>query len=95
MRLSRPVLNKAGLVVMGENTELTESLIGKIQELGIDKVSVVGPAWKLPPQEEMRAALDRRFEKVEGEPHMSLLKRIIAEHIESLYEEHRPQDAQR
>lgn len=94
MKLARPVLNKNGLIVIKENTELTEGLIGKIRDMGVDEVQVLGPSRSLPPKEETLTALDRRFKKVEGAPHMGLLKKLIAEHIESLYGEHGPQDAQ-
>lgn len=95
MRLARPILNKNGLVIIREDTELTENLIGRIRDLGVDAVQVVGPSLDLPPMEETLAALDRRFKKVETAPHMDLLKRLIAEHIKSLYEEHGPEDTQK
>lgn len=94
MRLARPVLNKNGLVIIRENTELTESLIKKMRDIGVDEVQVVGASRDLPPIGEAFEALDRRFKKVETAPHMGRLKRLIAEHLESLYEEHGPEDAQ-
>jgi hypothetical protein len=94
MTLSRPVLNKNGLIVIKENTELTESLIGKIRDMGVDEVHIQGHSTSLPPREEALAALERRFKGVEGAPHMGLLKKLITEHIESLYGEHGPQNAQ-
>ena len=95
MRLAGPVLNKNGLVVIGGDTALTESLIGKIRDMGVDAVQVAGPSWNLPPREEVRAELDRRFRKVETEPYMGVLKSLIAEHIESLYGEHGPEDTEK
>ncbi len=95
MRLTRPVLNENGLVMIGENTELTESLIGKIRDMGMDTVQVDGAPRDLPPRDEVFAQLDKRFKKVETQPHMDVLKRLIAEHIEDLYREHGPEDAQR
>jgi hypothetical protein len=93
MRLVRPVLNKNGLVMIGENTVLTESLIAKIQDMGVDAVRVEGASRSLPPKEEMLAQLDRRFRNVETQPHMGVLKRLIAEHIEGLFAKHGPEDA--
>jgi hypothetical protein len=85
MRLIRPVLNKNGLVMIGENTELTENLIRKILDMDVDMVQVDGVAKELPPKEEALALLRNRFRKVETQPYMDVLKRLITEHIEGLY----------
>jgi len=94
MRLTSPVLNESGLVMIGEKTELTDNHIRKIQEMGVDTVQVEAMSRDLPPREEMLAQLDKRFSKVEAAPHMDALKRLIAEHIEGLYGEDRPEDSQ-
>jgi hypothetical protein len=92
MKLARPVVNKGGLVMIGEETELTNSLIDKIQRLDVASVYVHGASKSLPPRDELMADLDRRFRRVEAEPYMALLKGTISAHIESLYEEHGPKD---
>jgi len=88
MKLERPVVNRNGLMVMGENTELTEDLIEKIQRMNVEAVFVQGASKALPPREEALTQLDRRFRNVEGTPQMDMLKRLMREHIEGLYEAH-------
>ena len=87
MRLARPVLNESGFVMIGEDVELTDGLIEKIQGMGVDSVYVHGSSKVRVPKEEVLAGLDERFRNVEAKPHMGLLKKVIADHIESLYEE--------
>ena len=60
----------------------------------MDSVYVHGASKGLPPREEALAALDGRFRKVEAMPNMGLLKKVIADHIEGLYEEHGSSDSQ-
>ena len=97
MKLTRPVLNKSGLVMIGENVVLTEGLIAKIRgmDMDTDTVQVEGTSRGLPPKEEMLAQLDRRFKNVETQPHMGEIKRLIAEHIEGLYADHGPEVAKK
>jgi hypothetical protein len=92
MRLAKPVVNKSGLTMIGEETELTTSLIDKIRMLDVESVYVHGAANALPPRDEVLAELDRRVRKVEFQPFMSVIKAAISEHIESLYKEHGPED---
>ncbi len=94
MKLARPVLNDRGLVLIGEETELSDSLIEKIRQLEVGAVYVYGSSKVLPPREEALADLERRFRKVESEPHMALLKSVISNHIKSLYEEHGSEDSE-
>ncbi len=94
MKLAKPVMNEGGFVMIGEDVVLTETLIGKIQGMGLDGVYIHGASRVLPPKEEMLADLERRFRNVEAMPHMGLLKKVIADHIEGLYEEHGSEDSQ-
>ncbi len=94
MKLARPVLNESGLAMIGEDVELTEILIGKILDMGVDYVHIHGRASVLPPKEEMLAGLDKRFQNVEAMPYMGMLKKVIADHIESLYEAHGSEESQ-
>jgi hypothetical protein len=91
MKLTRPV-TKNGLVMIGEDTELTRQLIDKLQQMDLDSVYVHGASKALPPRDEVFADLDRRFRQVEAEPFMAVLKNAISEHLESLYEEHGSED---
>lgn len=92
MRLSRPVLNKSGLPILGEDTELTQAIIDKIQEMDIQNVNVKGLSRTLAPREEVLARLEQRFKNAEGKPYMDVLKRLLVEHIEELYAEHRSEN---
>lgn len=85
--LLRPVVNRNGLVLIAEGTELTETLINKIRSMDVDSVYVRGSKKLLPPCEEMLKGLDKRFSKVESEPFMSVIKTAVTGHIMSLYED--------
>jgi hypothetical protein len=86
MKLAKPVENSSGMVLLGENTELTVELIDKIKDMGIDSVYIQGMTKPSVPVEVMLSDLDGRFRAVENEPYMDVLKKIFIEHIESLYE---------
>ena len=86
MKLAKPVENSSGMVLLGENTELTVELIDKIKGMGIDSVYIQGMTKPSVPVEVMLSDLDRRFKTVENEPYMDVLKKVFIEHIESLYE---------
>jgi hypothetical protein len=86
MKLAKPVENSSGMVLLGENTELTVELIDKIKDMGIDSVYIQGMTKPSVPVEVMLSDLDARFKTVENEPYMDVLKKVFIEHIESLYE---------
>ena len=90
MTLERPVVNKNGLMMIAEDTELTAALIEKIQTMGVETVHVHGAAKARPPMEDELARLDRRFGDVGETGQMAVLKRLLKEHIESLYETNGP-----
>jgi hypothetical protein len=86
MRLTRQVLNENGMVLLSEDTELTEATIQKLKNMNIDGVYVKGLSKPARPKEEVLVELYKRFEKVEHEPYMDMLKKVLKEHIEGLYE---------
>jgi hypothetical protein len=85
MKLAKPVTNKNGLVMLAEDTELTATLIDKISDLDIAGVFIQGMTQPDIPMEEMLAGLDKRFQNVENEPYMDVIKQALKEHIEGLY----------
>ncbi len=85
MRLSRPVVNENGTVLLPGGIELEPKLIERISMMGVDGVFVKGTPACLPPREEIDAVLDRRFRKVEGLVGMSRLKEAMRRHMEALY----------
>lgn len=92
--LLRPVVNRNGLVLIAEGTELTDTLINKIRSMDVDSVHVCGSERVLPPCDEVLADLDRRFSKIESEPFMSIIKNAVTGHIMSLYEDNGPENPQ-
>jgi len=86
MKLAKSVENASGMVLLGENTELTVEIINKIKDMGIDGVYVHGKSRPSLPLELMLLQLDERFSTVESEPYMDILKKVFKEHFESLYE---------
>jgi hypothetical protein len=87
MRLGKSVLNENGMVLLSEDTELTDSTIEKLKYMKVDGVHVKGVSKPEKPREEMLRELDERFKKVDGAPCMSLIKKVMQEHIEGLYEQ--------
>ena len=85
MKLSHPLTAPNGLVLLSEGTELTEKWISRIGDMNVDFVHIEGPADPGMPREEMMARLDARFAPVETRPPMCRIKKIVREHIETLY----------
>ena len=86
MRTARPVVNKSGMVLLGEDTELSAELIDRIRNMDVDAVWVHGSSKPSLPLEEMRAAIDSRFRLVVDDPVMTVIKAALVKHIEALYE---------
>jgi hypothetical protein len=53
--------------------------------MGMEHLFIEGEIEQAVPREEAFALLDARFRLVDSNPHMGLLKKIVKEHIESLY----------
>ena len=85
MILSKPVTNANGVVMLAEGTELTASLIDKIDGMDIDAVFVKGASQSGPTLEQMMEELDKRFEKVGKAPYMDIIKKAVRDHLEGLY----------
>jgi hypothetical protein len=86
MRLAKPVLNESGMVLLSEETELTDATIEKLKSMNVDGVYVKGMSKPDRPMEEMLLELDKRFEKTVSERYMGMLKKVFRKHIEGLYE---------
>ncbi|MBI3592575.1 MAG: hypothetical protein HY099_03730 [Nitrospirae bacterium] len=85
MKLSKPVVNESGMIMLGEGTELTDALIERLNNMNVTSVYVEGAAKAEKPKNEVLSGLDARFKKTENEPYMAVLKRLFKEHIEELY----------
>ncbi|HEX2964140.1 MAG TPA: hypothetical protein VHO84_00045 [Syntrophorhabdaceae bacterium] len=86
MKLAKPVQNSSGMVLLGEDTELTMELIDKIKDMGIDSVYIQGLSKPSVPIEVMMAELAGKFQNIEKEPYMDIFKKILENHIAGLYE---------
>ncbi|MEQ8253940.1 MAG: hypothetical protein ABRQ28_05095 [Smithellaceae bacterium] len=86
MKLAKPVTAKNGMVMLGEGTELSETWIERIRNMDVTSIFVDGPPVQTLSKEEALASLEARFAWVEEKPYMSLIKKIVKEHIEGLYE---------
>ena len=76
--------NPAGPPVCGKGLTLTDSLIERLKDMGIQSITVEGHPIRMDGDnslEEMLAALDRRFKKVEGDPLTMKLKMIYKKQI--------------
>jgi hypothetical protein len=86
MRLARPVTNKGGAVMLGEETELTVALIDKMRDMDIQGVFVQGFSNPATPKDEMLSGLEDRFANVPDEPRLAVLKKVMRDHLEGLYD---------
>ena len=87
MKLAKPVMNKAGMALLGEGTELTETWIARIQDMDLEgAIYVEGKLEMEIPLDEMLAALERRFRNAQGNSRMEMIKRAAEAHIRKLYE---------
>ncbi|MBM3700548.1 MAG: hypothetical protein FJW68_06535 [Actinobacteria bacterium] len=86
MILARPVMNAKGTVLLNENTELTETIIEKLRAMNAGFIYIKGDLKPAVSREEALADIDKRFLLNHNQLHAGKLKRILIEHIESLYE---------
>ena len=84
MVLAKPIL-RGSVVILAEGTGLTSLWISRIEDMGIEHIFVEGMAEQAVSKEEALSLLDARFRMVDNDPQMRLLKKIVKEHIESLY----------
>lgn len=86
MKTAKPVVNTSGMVLLGENTELTPELIDRIRNMDVDSVYVQGSSKPPVPIETQLADLDNRFRLVSDAPYMDIIRNAIRKHVEGLYE---------
>ncbi|MFQ3574176.1 MAG: hypothetical protein SNJ53_06035 [Thermodesulfovibrionales bacterium] len=87
MKLIKPVVNDAGMVMLGEGTVLTDQMINKISNMNISAVFVDGSSQKAKSKEETIKEIEERFSKSADTEQMRLLKRLMLEHVEEVYQE--------
>lgn len=83
MVVARPISNTddpKGLPVCGKGVELTESLIQRLRDRGVQALTVEGHPVAVEGEaslEELLAALDRRFRRVDADPLMKQVKELF------------------
>jgi hypothetical protein len=85
MITARSVVNGNGMVLLGENAELTAELIDRIKNMDVDSVYVQGAAAPSKSRDEFLAEIESRFRLAGNEPNMDTIKRAVTRHIEGLY----------
>jgi hypothetical protein len=74
----------AGRVLCGKGVRLTDSLITRLHQLGIESVVVEGHPVKMEGDatlDQMLEALDQRFSRVTGDPLMMQVKEIYRQRL--------------
>lgn len=85
MKLIKPVVNDAGMVMLGEGTVLTDQMINKINNMKISFVFVEGAQQKTKNKDEILKEIDKRFKLSGKNEQMELLHKVMIEHIEETY----------
>ena len=86
MITQRSVVNGHGMVLLGENTELTAELIDRIKNMDVDTVYVLGTAQPSKSRAEFLAEINSRFRLVGDDPNMETIRKAVSRHVEKLYE---------
>jgi hypothetical protein len=74
----------ASMTICGKGIKLTESLIDRLRQMGIQSLTVEGHPIAIDGEaslDEMLAALDKRFRRVANDPLMMKVKELYRKHI--------------
>jgi len=74
----------ASMTICGKGVKLTDSLINRLEQMGIQSVNVEGHPVKMEGEssvEEMLAALEQRFRRAGDDPLMLMIKDIYKKQI--------------
>ena len=85
MITARSVVNANGMVLLGENTQLTAELIDRIKNMDVDAVYVQGTTRPSKPRDEFLVEIGNRFRLVRDDPNMDTIRKAVLRHIEGLY----------
>ncbi|GAB6125269.1 hypothetical protein [Humidesulfovibrio idahonensis] len=82
MKLAKPITKANGMPIIAAGVELSDSLISKLDGMGIDKVFVVGDAVAASQNPSERVLrLDHLFRRMEADPFMGQVKRHLREYF--------------
>lgn len=84
MQLSKAVSNDAGVKLINEGTVVTDKIIQKLVNGNVRYVFVKREADAVRLEDEL-SALDARFARTRGKPHMEELRNLLQGHLEELY----------
>ena len=85
MKLAKPVTNKSGIILYGVGAVLTDDIIARLSEMGVEQITVDGnPPGTADDEESLSQQvkkLNARFRYVEGDPLMGKIKNLILKQI--------------
>ena len=91
MKIAKPVINKRGMALCNEGTELTEELISRLSNMGIEQITVKGSPIKTgKPEKSLSQQIDElndRFIHVKENPIMEKIKNLLIKHLKERAEE--------
>ncbi|MBM4123048.1 MAG: hypothetical protein FJ249_10715 [Nitrospira sp.] len=89
MSLAKPATNSTGQTLVGAGTELDETLIARLQQMGVAMVYVKEPSDEGGAQAERLARLeqelDHRFRKAAGDPASEMIREVIRRHLHATH----------
>ena len=87
MKLAKPVLSNAGVVLINEGTELSDALVARLHKLSVESVYIESKASQAIPKEERLQAIEQAFTRTRNEPYMTTIKKALDRTVETLYSE--------
>jgi len=85
--LARPVENEGGIVLYGAGAEVNDTMIRKLEAMGIESVQIEGAHETRMPKEAYEAHVRTAFARASADGLMGRLRRILEAHVDSLYGE--------
>jgi hypothetical protein len=81
MKLAKPVTNKRGMILYSAGVVLTDDIIVRLSEMGVDQITIGGnPLGTAGEEKSLNQQLDElnaRFRHVEKDPLMGKIKNLI------------------
>jgi len=90
MVLAKPVARESGVILMGEGTDLSESLIGKLKDLEIQSITVKGRPLSTGEEktlEQIYDELESRFTTVADDKFCNQIKDMVKKCLKRRHEE--------
>ncbi len=83
MVLAQPILNAAGSVLVGEDVVLSDALVGRLAEAGVQTIAIKSGPRKGPgTADRVLGRLDHLFRKRNADPFMAALKSMLCSYFE-------------